>query len=88
MTGSSTITVPALQSGPSSGPSLNVQVLGLGVNATSVANSTMAILNPVLNVLGASLFAVLRRALGNLGIVLGGADGNLDTQCGARRLIG
>lgn len=68
---------------------LQVQVLGLGINATTVANNTLAILNPVLSVLDSSLLTPLKRALGSLGIAIGGADvTNLDEGCGYRRLIG
>jgi uncharacterized membrane protein len=68
---------------------LNVQVLGLGVNATTVANNTLAILNPVLSALDTSLLTPLKKALGSLGLELGGADvTNLDQGCGYRRLIG
>lgn len=68
---------------------LNVEVLGLGVNATTVANSTRSILNAVLGTLDSTLFAPLKEALAFLGIELGGADvANLDEDCGGRRLIG
>ena len=68
---------------------LNVQVLGLGINATTVANNTLAILNPVLGVLDSTLLTTLKRVVSYLGIAIGGADvGNLDTHCDARRLIG
>jgi tight adherence protein G len=80
---------PALAAGLGSTLQLTVQVLGLGINAGAVANNTLAILNPILATLDTTLLAVLRRALGSLGILVGGADvGNLDTRCGARRLIG
>jgi len=68
---------------------LNVQVLGLGVNATTVANNTLAIINPVLTTLDSTLLNVVKKAIGSLGIALGGADvTNMATACGSRRLIG
>lgn len=68
---------------------LTVQVLGLGVNATSVANNLLAIINPVLGVLDTTLLAPLKEALTFLGIEIGGADvANLDEDCANRRLIG
>ena len=68
---------------------LSVQVLGLGVNATTVANNLLAIINPVLNSIDTTLLAQLKTALAYLGIELGGADvGNLDQDCDNRRLIG
>lgn len=68
---------------------LSVQVLGLGINATTVANNTLAILNPVLSALDSTLLTPLKKALGSLGIALGAADvTNMDTNCSARRLIG
>jgi uncharacterized membrane protein len=68
---------------------LNVQLLGLGLNATTIANNTLAILNPVLSALDTSLLTPLKKALGSLGLELGGADvTNMDTGCGYRRLIG
>ncbi|MGH2727118.1 MAG: hypothetical protein ACRDKS_09090, partial [Actinomycetota bacterium] len=68
---------------------LTVQVLGLGVNATTVANNLLAILTPVLNAIDTTLLAPLKEALAFLGIELGGADvANLDEDCANRRLIG
>jgi uncharacterized membrane protein len=68
---------------------LQVQVLGLGVNATTVANNTLAILNPVLSTLDTTLLTPLKKAIGSLGLELGSADvTNMDTGCGYRRLIG
>jgi uncharacterized membrane protein len=68
---------------------LTVQVLGLGINATTVANNTLAILNPVLSTLDSTLLTPLKKALGSLGIAIGGADvTNLNQDCGYRRLIG
>ena len=68
---------------------LNVQVLGLGVNGTTVANNVLAILTPVLTALDTSLLTPLKKALGSLGLEIGGADvTNMDTGCGYRRLIG
>ena len=68
---------------------LNVQVLTLGVNATTVANNVLAIITPVLNSLDTTLFGPLKKALAFLGIELGGADvANLDQDCANRRLIG
>ncbi len=68
---------------------LSVQVLGLGVNATTVANNLLAILTPVLNAIDTTLLAPLKEALAFLGIELGGADvANLDEDCANRRLIG
>jgi uncharacterized membrane protein len=68
---------------------LSVQVLGLGVNATTVANNLLAILTPVLNTIDTTLLAPLKEALAFLGIEVGGADvANLDEDCAKRRLIG
>lgn len=68
---------------------LSVQVLGLGINATTVANNLLAIINPVLNALDTTLFEPLKEALAFLGIEVGGADvANLDEDCANRRLIG
>ena len=68
---------------------LNVQVLGLGVNATTVANNLLAIVNPVLGALDTTLFEPLKEALAFLGVEIGGADvGNLNQDCENRRLIG
>ena len=68
---------------------LNVQVLGLGVNATTVGNNLLAILTPVLGALDSTLFAPLKEALAYLGIEIGGADvANLNQDCANRRLIG
>jgi uncharacterized membrane protein len=80
---------PALQAQLISNLALTVQVLGLGVNATTVANNTLAILNPVLSILDSGVFTPLKRALGSLGIALGAADvTNMDEACTLRRLIG
>jgi len=68
---------------------LAVQVLGAGVNATTVANNTLAIINPVLSALDSTLLTPLKKALGSLGISLGSADvTNMDEVCTSRRLIG
>lgn len=68
---------------------LSVQVLGLGINATTVGNNLLSILTPVLNVIDTTLLAPLKEALAYLGIEVGGADvGNLDEDCANRRLIG
>lgn len=68
---------------------LSVQVLGVGVNGTTVANNTLAIINPVLSTLDSTLLTPLKKALGPLGLEIGGADvTNHDTGCGRRRLIG
>jgi uncharacterized membrane protein len=68
---------------------LTVQVLGLGVNATTVANNTLAILNPVMTTLDSTLLGPIKKALGSLGISLGAADvTNMDETCTGRRLIG
>ncbi|MGH2794405.1 MAG: hypothetical protein ACRDKG_08870 [Actinomycetota bacterium] len=68
---------------------LTVQVLGLGINANTVANNLLAIINPVLNALDTTLFAPLKEALAFLGIEVGGADvANLNEDCANRRLIG
>jgi uncharacterized membrane protein len=68
---------------------LSVQVLNAGVNGTTVANNTLAIVNPVLTTLDSTLLNPVKKAIGSLGIALGGADvSNLATACGARRLIG
>ena len=68
---------------------LTVQVLGLGINANTVANNLLGIINPVLNALDTTLLAPLKEALAFLGIEVGGADvANLDEDCANRRLIG
>lgn len=68
---------------------LTVQVLGLGVNATTVANNLLAIINPVLGTIDTTLLGQLKEALAFLGIEIGGADvANLDQDCATRRLIG
>jgi uncharacterized membrane protein len=68
---------------------LTVQVLGLGINANTVANNLLAIVNPVLNAIDTTLLAPLKEALAFLGIEVGGADvANLDEDCANRRLIG
>ena len=68
---------------------LTVNVLGVGVNATTVANSTLAIINPVLTTLDTTLLNPVRKAIASLGIAFSGADvTNLATSCGSRRLIG
>jgi uncharacterized membrane protein len=68
---------------------LTVQVLGLGINANTVANNLLAIVNPVLGALDTTLFEPLKEALAFLGIEVGGADvANLDQDCANRRLIG
>jgi len=85
-TGSSSL---SLSSQLLSSLALTVQVLGGGVNATTVANSTLAIINPVLTTLDTTLLNPVRKAIGSLGIALAGADEtNLATSCGSRRLIG
>jgi tight adherence protein G len=68
---------------------LTVQVLGGGVNGTTVANNTLAIINPVLTTLDSTLLNPVKKAIGSLGIALGGADvTDMATSCGSRRLIG
>ena len=68
---------------------LNVEVLGGGLNATTVANSTLAIITPVLTDFDSKLLNPVKKAIGSLGITLGGADvTNMATACGSRRLIG
>lgn len=68
---------------------LTVQVLGLGINANTVANNVLGILSPVLNAVDTTLLTPLKRALSFLGIEIGGADvSNLDEHCSGRRLIG
>jgi uncharacterized membrane protein len=69
--------------------SLSVTALSGLVNVTTVTNSLLSILNPVLGTLDTTLFDPLKEALGFLGIEIGGADvTNHDTRCGNRRLIG
>ena len=69
--------------------SLSVTALSGLVNVTTVTNSLLSILNPVLGTLDTTLFDPLKEALGFLGIEIGGADvTNHDTRCGSRRLIG
>lgn len=68
---------------------LQVQILGGGLNATTVANNTLAIVTPVLSALDSSLLTPLKKALGSLGIALGAADvENQDQSCTGRTLIG
>ena len=69
---------------------LQVQILGGALNATTVANNTIAILNPVLSTLDSTLLTPLKEALGSLGIALGAADvTNTGPQsCTGRKLIG
>ena len=68
---------------------LTVQVLGGGVNGTTVANNTLALINPVLTTLDSTLLNPVKKAIGSLGIALGGADvTDMAASCGSRRLIG
>jgi uncharacterized membrane protein len=80
---------PILDSQLLSNLSLTVQVLGLGIDTGQVLSDLLGILRPVLDILDGALFDPLGRALGALGIEIGGADvSNLDETCGSRRLIG
>jgi len=68
---------------------LTVQLLTVGLNAGTIANNVLAIVDPVLSTLDTTLLTPLKNALGSLGIEIGGADlSNLATACGHRRLIG
>lgn len=68
---------------------LTVQILGGALNATTVTNNVLAILNPVLTTIDSTLLTPIKKALGSLGIALGAADvTNMDESCTGRRLIG